>query len=117
MTPRKLYRRMKRRERLHEHLALHISAPRPAGHLREQLKRPLSRAEIRLVQREVRIDDSDQRDIRKMQSLGDHLRAHQDIDFSDAKFIQCPPVIILAASSRRNPFRLIRASGNNFISV
>ena len=50
MSARVLDRRMKRRERLHEHLALDVATPGPARHLRKQLKRPLASAEIRDVE-------------------------------------------------------------------
>ena len=64
---------MKRRERLHENLALHVTATGATGDLREQMKRVFTRAEIRLMQREVGEDDAHERHVRKMQPLGDHL--------------------------------------------
>ena len=69
VAARELDRRMKRRERLHEHLALHVAATGAAGNLREQLEGALARAKIRLMQREVGVNDADQRDVRKMQAL------------------------------------------------
>ena len=45
-----LDRRMKRRERLHKHLALDVASTGATGHLRKQLERPLAGAEVRDVQ-------------------------------------------------------------------
>ena len=87
---------MKRRERLHENLALHVAAPGAPGDLREQLEGALARAEIRLVQREVGVNDADQRDVRKMQALGNHLRADENVGLADAKIAEHLPVIVLA---------------------
>ena len=53
-------------------------------------------AEIRQVQGQVGVDDADQRDVGEMQSLGDHLRAEQDIDLAGAKIAQDAAVIFLA---------------------
>jgi len=88
--------RMKRRERLHENLALDITAPRAAGNLREQLKGAFARAKIRLVQRGVRVNDADERDVRKMQSLRDHLRADEDVNLARAEITENVAVVILA---------------------
>src|SRR5271154_5982427 len=96
MAARELDRRMKRRERLHKHLALHIAATRATGDLREQLEGAFARAKIRLMQREVGVDDADERDVRKMQSLRDHLRADKDVNFARAKIAEDFPVIVLA---------------------
>src|SRR5437667_92145 len=57
-----LNRRMKRREGLHHDFALHVATARATGDLREQLKGALARAEVRDVQREVRVNDPDERD-------------------------------------------------------
>ena len=56
-----------------------LPAPRPSRHLRQQLERALGRAEVRHVDGRIRADDADQRDIREIQSLGDHLRADQNV--------------------------------------
>ena len=95
MPPRELDRRMKRRERLHKHLAFDVTAAGAAGDLREQLKGALPRAEIRLVQRGVRVDDAHQRDVGKMQPLRDHLRADEDVNFAVLERVQHAPVILL----------------------
>ena len=72
-------------ERLHEHAPAVLAAPGAAGHLRHQLKRALGGAEVGQVQGRVGIDHAHQRDTRKIEPLGDHLRAQQDIDLAVAK--------------------------------
>jgi choline dehydrogenase-like flavoprotein len=54
---------------------LMLSGIGPAGHLREQLERPLRGAEVRQVQAHVRVHHPDQRHVREVQPLRDHLRA------------------------------------------
>ena len=88
--------RMKRRERLHEHLALDVAAPGAAGDLREQLEGALARAEIRLMQRKIGVNDADERDVREMQPFGNHLRADEDVGLARAKIAEHFSVIILA---------------------
>jgi len=55
------------------------------GDLGQELKRAFPCAEIREVQREIGIDDSDQRHVRKMQAFRDHLSADENIDLAGAK--------------------------------
>ena len=83
-------------ERLDVHLAFHIAAAGPARYLGQQLERPLAGPEIRLVQAQVGVNDPHQGDVGKMEALGDHLRADQDVDLAGAKIPQDPPVILLA---------------------
>ena len=90
-----LNRRMKGGEGLDEHLAFDVAAARAPGHLRQQLEGPLARAEIRLMQREVGVDDAHQGDVGEMQALGDHLRADEDVDLADAEVAQDAAVILL----------------------
>ena len=96
VAARVLDRRMKRRERLHEHFALDVAATGATGDLREQLKGAFARAKIRLMQRQVGVNDADERDVRKMQPLRDHLRADEDVNFARAKIAEHFAVIILA---------------------
>src|SRR5262249_12978232 len=65
--------------------ALDIAAPRASGDLREKLEGPLARAKIRQVQPHVGVDDSDERDVREVQPLRDHLRADEDVDLARAE--------------------------------
>ena len=70
---------MLRLMRLHNDPPCFFSTSRPSRHLREQLKGPFSRPEIRNTETGIGPDDSDQGHMRKMMPLGDHLRSHQDI--------------------------------------
>ena len=79
-------------EGLHQHPAALRPAAGPARHLRDQLERPFGGAEIGQVQGRVGIDHPDQRDVGKIQPLGDHLRAQQDADLARAKRRQRPLV-------------------------
>ncbi len=63
---------------LDEHDPRHAAASRAPGHLREQLKGALGRAEIRHAQPHIRRHHAHQRDIGDVVPLGDHLRAHQN---------------------------------------
>ena len=96
MPPRILNCRMKGRECLHEHVALHVATSCASAHLREQLKRALARAKVRHVQAEIGIHDAHQGDIRKVESLGDHLGAHQDVDLPGPEIPQHSTIVILA---------------------
>jgi hypothetical protein len=64
------------------YLTAALAAPRATCHLGEQLKGALAGAEVRQVHRDIGVHDADQRDIRKVESLCDHLRAQQDVDFT-----------------------------------
>src|SRR5471030_175294 len=96
VAARVLDRRIKRRERLHKNLALDVAATGAAGDLREQLEGAFARAKIRLMQREVRVDYADERDVRKMQPFRDHLRADEDVGLARAKIAENFALIILA---------------------
>ena len=54
--------------------------PGPTRHLGHQLKRPLRRSEIGQMKSGVRVDHAHNRDIGKVESFGDHLRAEQDVE-------------------------------------
>ena len=66
-----------------------FSTPCPATgaarDLSEQLEGPLARAEVRQVQREVRVNDADQRHVREVQALRDHLRADEHVELAASK--------------------------------
>ena len=80
---------------LNEHLALDIASPGPATDLGEQLEGALTRAEIRLMETQVGMNDAHQSDIREMQSLSDHLGAHQNINFANPEIGEDAPIILL----------------------
>src|SRR6516165_10044885 len=88
VVPRKLDRRRKRRVTLDENFSRRFAASGAPRHLRQQLKRPLTRAKIRKMQRQIRVDDSNEGNIWKMQPLRNHLRPDQDIDLAGTKLTQ-----------------------------
>src|SRR4051794_30156834 len=96
MSPRVLYGWMERRKCLDENLTLHIPAACSTSYLGQELKCPLTRAKIRLVQGHIGINDSNQRHVGKMKTLGNHLRSQKHINFTDSKITQDAPEIVLA---------------------
>src|SRR6202012_847766 len=80
--------RMERSECLPEDFAFDIATTGAARDLSEELEGSFTGAKIGLVQGQVGVNDSDQRDVRKMQSLGNHLSADEDVDFSRAKLAE-----------------------------
>ena len=85
-----------------------LAAAGAPGHLREQLKRPLGGAEVRQPEPDIGRDDADERDVREIVALGDHLRADEHVELAAAKAVQqigetAPPahrVAIDAADAR-----------------
>ena len=67
-------------KRLNEDLPCPIPSACPSGHLNKQLKGPFRCSKIFHSEREIGIDYPHQRDIWKVQALGDHLSAHQNVD-------------------------------------
>src|SRR4051812_37628396 len=57
----------------------------PTSDLGEQLKGAFACPEVRQVEREIGVDDSDERDVGEMEALRDHLRTDQDVDLAGAK--------------------------------
>ena len=72
-------------ERLDDRFARLLAAAGAAGDLRQQLKRPLRRAEVGQAEADVGRHDADQRDARKVVALGDHLRADEHVDLAVAE--------------------------------
>ncbi len=73
---------MLRVQRLDDRLARRLSPAGASDHLRQQLKRALRRAKVGKPEADVRRDDADERDRRKIVALGDHLRADEDVDLA-----------------------------------
>src|SRR5262249_52889880 len=96
MPARKLDRRMKRRERLHDHFAFNVTAPGASGDLSQQLKRPFARPKIRLMQGKIGVNDADECDVREVQTLGDHLGSDQDVNLACAKITEDTAIIVFA---------------------
>src|SRR6202035_5667140 len=85
---RELDRRTERGRTLDEDFSSHVASPGAPGDLRQQLKRPLSSAKIWHVQADIRVDNANQRDVRKIKTLGNHLRPDQNVDFASSKRLQ-----------------------------
>src|SRR5215472_8258269 len=84
----KLNRRAKGRVSLHEDFAWRFAAPGASGNLGKKLKCPFARTDIGEMQREIRIDDADECDVRKMQTFRDHLCADENVNLSCAEVSQ-----------------------------
>src|SRR6266568_1742306 len=85
VVPCKLNRRTKRRVSLHKNFARRFAAAGAPGDLREKLERSFACSEIGQMQCKIGVNNPDQRHIWKMQTLGDHLRADEDVDLGGAK--------------------------------
>src|SRR5256885_6543044 len=96
VMPRELNRWTKRCVGLDENLTGRFAAASPARHLREQLKCAFAGAKIRQMEREIGIDNPDQRHVWKMQTFGNHLRADEDVDLAGAKIPQRFAISVLA---------------------
>ena len=79
-----------RLERLDDHLPRRI-APTPARELRDELERPLLRAEVGEREAGVRIDDRSDRHPGEVVPLGDHLRAHEHRGARAREALECVP--------------------------
>ena len=93
---RELNGRTERRVGLNKNFTSGFAAPGATRDLSQQLERPFARPKIGHVQRQIGVDDSDQRDIRKMQSFRDHLRADEDVDLAGPERVQRFAIGILA---------------------
>ncbi len=65
---------------LNQHLTLSIFSSGPAAHLFHQLKCPFIHPEFRKIQQTVRIENTNQVHVIKIQTLHNHLCTHQDIN-------------------------------------
>ena len=75
-------------ERLDENVAPFVTTPGSPGNLCQQLKGAFGRTEVRHVETDVGIDNADQRNVREVESLGDHLRAEQDVNRSGTERVE-----------------------------
>ena len=64
--------------------------------MREELEGALAGAKIRLMQREVGVNDAHERDVREMQALRYHLCADKNVGLAHTKIAEDFPVIVLA---------------------
>ena len=67
---------------LHEDFSVREKTPRAARNLRDKRKGALGSAEVRHVEPRIREHDADETQVRKVESLGDHLRAEHDVVIS-----------------------------------
>ena len=67
---------------LNQHAARQITAASSAGYLGYQLEGTFSSAKVRQGEAGVDRDDTDERDVRKIVPLGQHLCSHQEIYFA-----------------------------------
>ena len=91
------HRVVRRHARLDDHLAALRPAPRAARDLAQELEAPLGRAEVRQVDPDVRVDDADERHVREVEPLRDHLRAEENVDLAAPHAIENLGVRPLAA--------------------
>ena len=73
---------MIRRAGLHQHFAGLLAAAGPSRHLHQELEGALGGAEVGQVQGHVGVEHADERDVRKIEALGDHLRAEEHVGLS-----------------------------------
>ena len=59
-----------------------VAASRAARHLGQELEGPLGRAEVGHAQPDISRDDADERHAREVVALGDHLRAHENVELA-----------------------------------
>ena len=107
--------RVLRVARLDEDRARTLAAARATRHLDEELETALGRAEIRHGERGVGVDHADQRHVRKIVALRDHLRADEDVDLAGAHPGEHGLRLGPAATSRSS--RATRAAGNAAATV
>lgn len=81
-------REMVRVKRLDDNLPGRLGTAAAPGRLHDQIERHLHAAKVRPGRTGVGVKDTDQRDLRKVQTLGDHLRADQDIRFMPAELFK-----------------------------
>ena len=93
--------RMRRVKRLDQRLARLVAAPGAPCNLIEQLKCALGGAWIAAAQAQIRVDDADKREKRKIVAFGDELRADDDIEGAFGDLLQFAPQPVGAARKIR----------------
>ena len=96
VMPRELNRGAEGGIGLHENFARRFAPAGAARNLGQQLERSFASAEIRHMQREIGVDDSNESDVRKMETLRDHLRADENVDLTDTESMEGFAIRILA---------------------
>ena len=70
------------KESLQHDFAGRVAAAGAPRNLRQQLKGPFGGAKVRKAERGIGADHAHQRDVGDVVAFGDHLRAHQQINFA-----------------------------------
>ena len=96
--------------RLDQHLARPLGASGATGDLHDRLRQSLAGAEVRAEQALVGVQHDDQRDVRKVMALGQHLRADEDadlvaIDARQRRFELAAPAHAVAVDARERRVR------------
>ena len=76
---------MFRAKGLNQHATPATPAAGSARDLSDQVKRTLGGAKVGQMLRRVGIDHANERDVWKIETLGDHLRAEQDVNLPPMK--------------------------------
>jgi len=99
----KLNRRLAGQKGLNQNPPSFFASSGPSGRLTNQLERPLIRPKIRQRKRRVRTDNPHQRYVGKVQPLGQHLRARQNINAPLRKILQQPVIVFARHCIAVNP--------------
>ena len=92
MLGRESHRVMLRRIRLDDHFSPEISAARPSGDLRYEVKGPFAGPEIRQVQVRIGGYHPYQRNLGEIEPFSDHLCAYYNVDLMRFEFAEHPVV-------------------------
>jgi len=80
--------RVARKSGLDQHLADAALATRASGHLYHRLGKAFVAAEVGAKQALVRVDDADQRELREVMTLGEHLCADEDVGLAQSRLFE-----------------------------
>ncbi len=86
-------------EGLNEDLSLDLATPRSTCDLNKELEGALRCSEIRQIQGKIGVEDPDEGDVRKVEALGDHLGANQNVQLLGAEVTQGISELILSLAS------------------
>ena len=98
---------------LHQHLSRSLAPPGTARQLQQQLQRLLARAEIGAMQKPIGREHRREGDPRQIHTLGQHLRANQDVCLPGGKAVQkasmpiTPPRGIPIEAEQAQAFKLL----------
>src|SRR6266446_7344629 len=85
VMPRELDRGTKRRRCLHKNFAGDLSSSGAASDLGKQLESTFTGSKVGQMQPDICVNDTHQGDIRKIETLGDHLRTDENVDLPTPK--------------------------------